>query len=306
MSRVAGLLAKVRGAVDDPKWIRQAYPLLLVLDLLLSLVVIRKVTFTNIDFQAYMEEVQPVLERGETNYSRLNAGTGPIAYPAGFVYIYSFISVVTDGGRNLWVAQGLLLAFQIFTDWVLAELYILGEAPIWTLGLALFSKRVHSIFLLRIFNDAFAAGFGYFALLLLLRNKQVSACAVLSFAVSIKIGPLLYWAPFGLRLVLQRGWASAIPKVAFMVCVQFALALPFIRADYRSYVRRAFGGPGDLQQVWSVNWKFLPAKIFHSQWFPIVLLVCYVLALVTFLWKKWCPQGFMAKNCGLWEWRRTE
>ena len=304
MSRILHFLAQVRRVVNDPGWTTKGYPLLLLLDLLLSCFIIRKISFTNIDFEAYMEEVEPVLARGETNYSNLNAGTGPIAYPAGFVYVYAVISFVTNGGKTLWIAQGIFLMFQMVTDWVLAQLYILGEAPLWTLGLALFSKRVHSIFLLRLFNDALAAGIGYASLLLLLQDRQILACAALSFAVSVKIGPLLYWAPFGLRLVLQGGWSRAVPKVVFMLGIQILLAIPFLVKDAGSYARRAFGGPGDLQQVWSVNWKFVPAEVFYHKWFPAVLATMYGVSLLAFLYKKWCPQGCLSWKCGLWEWKR--
>lgn len=43
---------------------------------------------TEIDWVAYMQEVKGFLD-GERNYLNLRGDTGPLVYPAGFVYIYS-------------------------------------------------------------------------------------------------------------------------------------------------------------------------------------------------------------------------
>lgn len=43
---------------------------------------------TEIDWVAYMQEVKGFLD-GERNYLNLRGDTGPLVYPAGFVYAYS-------------------------------------------------------------------------------------------------------------------------------------------------------------------------------------------------------------------------
>lgn len=43
---------------------------------------------TEIDWVAYMQEVEGFLD-GERNYRNLRGDTGPLVYPAGFVYVYS-------------------------------------------------------------------------------------------------------------------------------------------------------------------------------------------------------------------------
>lgn len=45
-------------------------------------------TDTEIDWVAYMQEVEGFLG-GERNYLNLRGDTGPLVYPAGFVYAYS-------------------------------------------------------------------------------------------------------------------------------------------------------------------------------------------------------------------------
>ena len=43
---------------------------------------------TNIDWDAYMEEVEGFIN-GTYDYTLLKGDTGPLVYPAGFVYIFS-------------------------------------------------------------------------------------------------------------------------------------------------------------------------------------------------------------------------
>jgi alpha-1,3-mannosyltransferase len=51
---------------------------------------------TEIDWQAYMEEVEGFLG-GELDYMNLKGGTGPLVYPAGFVYLFAGIRWLTHG-----------------------------------------------------------------------------------------------------------------------------------------------------------------------------------------------------------------
>lgn len=59
---------------------------------------------TEIDWQAYMEQVAMFLA-GERDYTLIKGGTGPLVYPAAHVYIYSALYYLTDGGRNVLLAQ---------------------------------------------------------------------------------------------------------------------------------------------------------------------------------------------------------
>lgn len=43
-----------------------------------------------------MEEVEGFLG-GELDYMKLKGGTGPLVYPAGFVYLFSAIRWITNG-----------------------------------------------------------------------------------------------------------------------------------------------------------------------------------------------------------------
>jgi hypothetical protein len=60
---------------------------------------------TEIDWIAYMQEVEGFLS-GERNYSNLKGDTGPLVYPAGFVYVFSFLRWLTDDGTNITKGHG--------------------------------------------------------------------------------------------------------------------------------------------------------------------------------------------------------
>lgn len=57
-------------------------------------------TDTEIDWIAYMQEVEGYLS-GERNYYNLGGDTGPLVYPAGFVYVFAVLRILTDQGLNI-------------------------------------------------------------------------------------------------------------------------------------------------------------------------------------------------------------
>lgn len=61
-------------------------------------------TDTEIDWQAYMEQVQQYVS-GERDYMNIKGGTGPLVYPAAHVYIYTALYWITDQGKDILLAQ---------------------------------------------------------------------------------------------------------------------------------------------------------------------------------------------------------
>lgn len=61
---------------------------------------------TKIDWDAYMSQVSGFLG-GERDYRNLKGDTGPLVYPAGFLYIYSAFQYVTGG--EVYPAQVIIL-----------------------------------------------------------------------------------------------------------------------------------------------------------------------------------------------------
>lgn len=85
-------------------------PILIVLEILINAAIIYKIpcnqslnfadlgTDTEIDWIAYMDEVKGVID-GEYDYKELKGPTGPLVYPAGFVYIFGAFYYLTDYGN---------------------------------------------------------------------------------------------------------------------------------------------------------------------------------------------------------------
>lgn len=113
--------------------------------------------------------------------SLLFAGdTGPLVYPAGFLYVFSGLKAVTDDGTNLLKGQVIFAGIYLVVLAAVLKLYSQGRAvPALGFCLLVFSKRMHSIFVLRMFNDCVAVLFGYVAIYLFTKQKVgcVMKCA---------------------------------------------------------------------------------------------------------------------------------
>ena len=76
------------------------------------------------------------------------------------------------------------------------SLYIQSQVvPPWALTLLCLSKRIHSIFILRMFNDSITMLLAYTACLLLIKRKWRWSVLVFSAALSVKMNVLLMAPP---------------------------------------------------------------------------------------------------------------
>jgi len=180
--------------------------LLLLAELLFCLLIIWKVPYTEIDWRAYMEEVEGYL-KGDTNYYNLKGGTGPLVYPAGFVYIYSLLYYVCDSGTNVQRGQYIFAVLYVINLALVFDLYSRSKKlPVWGFLLLCASRRVHSLFVLRLFNDPVAVLLFHASASLACRGKWRLSCLLFSMGVSVKMNILLY-AP-GLLFLLWRGMSE--------------------------------------------------------------------------------------------------
>ncbi|CAN0146433.1 unnamed protein product, partial [Phaeothamnion confervicola] len=242
-------------------------------------------TDTEIDWIAYMQEVGSFLA-GERDYLNMRGDTGPLVYPAGFVYIYSLFHWATDGGANIRLAQYAFVA--IYVSMMAMVLYVYLRAaprsmPLWAYFLPCISKRVHSIFVLRLFNDGVAMWLLYAAVCLFIAQRWRPGCVTYSLAVGVKMNVLLF-APGLLLLLLQS--QPNLPAVAgcLAVCaaIQLVLALPFLAAHPVAYLSRSFDLGRVFEHRWTVNFRFLDEKSFSSPVLSMALLVLTVMALAAF------------------------
>uniref|UniRef100_A0A3P8Y1M7 Dol-P-Man:Man(5)GlcNAc(2)-PP-Dol alpha-1,3-mannosyltransferase n=1 Tax=Esox lucius TaxID=8010 RepID=A0A3P8Y1M7_ESOLU len=254
--------------------------------------VIQKVAYTEIDWKAYMDEVEGVIN-GTYDYTKLKGDTGPLVYPAGFVYIFTALYYITNHGRNIRLAQYLFAVFYLLTLLLVFRIYHRTKKvpPYVFFFVCCASYRIHSIFVLRLFNDPVAMMMLFGAVNLFLDRRWSLGCGLYSLAVSVKMNVLLF-APGLLFLLLSEfGLIRAIPKLSLCAAIQFLLGLPFLMENPTGYITRAFDLGRQFMFKWTVNWRFLPEWLFLSRYFHLVLLAAHLMALLLFVLRRWKRPG---------------
>lgn len=297
--RHAAPWARLWGRLTDPRDTTAGLAtatVLLALEAVLCGLIIWRVPYTEIDWVAYMQEVAGY-RQGELDYVKLKGDTGPLVYPAGFVYLFSWLQSITGG--EVLPAQVVFAALYLATQALVMLLYIKSRSmPPWTLVLLCLSRRLHSIYVLRLFNDCWAMFIAYAATLALQWEKWTLAVLLYSAAVSVKMNVLLM-APGVLAVVLKGATVRDLTKgVVAGLVLQLALGAPFLLAYPSSYVSRAFEFSRVFAYKWTVNWRVLPEAWFTSQRFAFVLLALQLRLLWSFAQRKWfSPEGGLAQAC---------
>lgn len=257
--------------------------------------IIRKVPYTEIDWKAYMEEVAGVLEDGEYDYKHLRGGTGPLVYPAGFVYIYSLLYKVTDHGTNILRAQYIFSGLHSLAMALILLIYRSAHAdgsskkfPLWIVGLLFMSRRVMSLFVLRLFNDCIQTLILYVSILAFVRNRWSLGCLLYSLSVSVKMNALLFAPGLAVLLCQARGTGGFILRI-LGICLtsQISLGLPFLLHAPMSYLSRAFELTREFLYKWSVNGAFLSEEVFLDKKIALGLLVAHLGVLLLFGHLRW-------------------
>ncbi|KAG0315028.1 dolichyl-P-Man:Man(5)GlcNAc(2)-PP-dolichol alpha-1,3-mannosyltransferase [Linnemannia gamsii] len=261
--------------------------LLFLFEILLNIVIIKKIPYTEIDWVAYMQEVSGYL-KGETDYTKLRGDTGPLVYPAGFVYIYSTLYYATDLGENILRGQWIFMGLYMITLVVVFSIYAKDESiPPYVLIPVCLSRRLHSIYVLRLFNDPVAMLFLYAATLAFLNRRWTLSSTLFSLAVSIKMNILLFFPAFGFLLWQTQGIVGTVIQLTNMVLIQVFLSLPFTLHHPKSYLNKAFEFSRVFQYQWTVNWKFLDEKTFLSHGWAKCLLAGHFVVLFAFVFLRW-------------------
>ncbi|XP_062459450.1 dol-P-Man:Man(5)GlcNAc(2)-PP-Dol alpha-1,3-mannosyltransferase isoform X1 [Pezoporus occidentalis] len=186
-----------------------------------NLWVIRRVPYTEIDWKAYMEEVEG-FANGTLDYTRLKGDTGPLVYPAGFVYIFLGLYYATGRGTDIRLAQYLFAGLYLLNLLLVFRIYCRTNKvpPYVFFFMCCASYRIHSIFVLRLFNDPVAVAILFLAINLFLEERWSWGCFFFSLAVSVKMNILLF-APGLLFLLLQQfGLWGCIPKLCICALLQ--------------------------------------------------------------------------------------
>lgn len=261
-------------------------PALFLADALLCSLVIWKVPYTEIDWVAYMEHVAQVLS-GERDYTRIEGGTGPLVYPAAHVYIYTGLYHLTNEGKNILLAQQLFAALYMATLAIVMACYWQAKVPPYVFPLLILSKRLHSIFVLRCFNDCFAVFFLWLAIFFFQRRSWQLGALLYTWGLGIKMSLLLVLPAVGIVLFLGSGLALSIQLAVMMALVQVLIGVPFLAHSPWGYLSKAFEFSRQFFFKWTVNWRFVGEDVFLSKEFALSLLGLHVAVLVGFIASRW-------------------
>jgi len=149
------------------------------------------------------------------------------------------------------------------------------------------SKRLHSIFLLRCFNDSFAILFLFLAIYAYQKRQYTVGSLLYSWGLGIKMSLILSLPAFGVILFLTRGIAGGLRQASLMMQLQVLIGLPFLQQDWKGYLSRSFELSRQFFFKWTVNWRFVPEDIFLSKTFAGALLLAHLAVLGIFVYKKW-------------------
>jgi len=166
-------------------------------------------------------------------------------------------------------------------------LYYRARMPNWTILFLPLSKRLHSIFVLRLFNDCWTTIIMQASILAFSASHDMLGVTLYSLALSVKMSILLYLPAVGLLLLKRRGLLQAILHGGVIILIQLSLGYNLLVEYPWSYLKGSF----DLSRVflykWTVNWKIVDEATFLNPSFANVLLIGHVTLLVAFITLKW-------------------
>ncbi|CAO1629072.1 unnamed protein product [Parajaminaea phylloscopi] len=280
--------------------------LTLLLDAALTLLIIRKVAYTEIDYATYMQQAKLFL-KGARNYADIRGDTGPCVYPAGHLYVYSALHWTTAGGQNLRLAQYIFAAIYLLGQAAIIEVYRKSGMPSLLLAFLPLSKRLHSIYVLRLFNDGIAMTGVWIALALVAHRRLSLASVMASLALSVKMNVLLFLPALAVVIYRAKGFVGAAVDGGLIVVIQALLGLPFLVSHPPAvYLSQAFDVSRQFLYKWTVNLRFLPEEIFLDRRLGVLLLLAHAGLLLLFALTRWTG---IARQGAVWisqTWRRGD
>lgn len=162
-----------------------------------------------------MEQIATYLS-GERNYAKISGSTGPLVYPAAHVYIYRILYALTDEGRDIRLAQYIFIALYLATLTLVMLCYRKAGAPPYMFPLLILSKRLHSIFLLRLFNDGFAVFLLFLAIYCYQKRMWTLGSVAYSMGLGVKMSLLLALPAIGMVLWQGMGRDRALKQALLM------------------------------------------------------------------------------------------
>jgi alpha-1,3-mannosyltransferase len=289
MTILQASLRLVRSLLSDPQYFWYLAALIILGDAVLTQLIIRFVSFTEIDWETYMIQAQ-IASKGELDYSNITGPTGPTVYPAGHLYIHRLLYDFTEGGTNIKMAQQMYGTLYLTLVTLVCAIYRrTASVPNWMLLMLPLSKRLHSIFVLRLFNDCWSVVAVHAAVLAYqYRGMELLATILFSIALSVKMSALLYLPGLLVILFKRLGPLRTVAHIATLVLVQLVIGRHYIRAYPWEYLHASFDFSRVFLYKWTVNWRFVHENTFLSSRWSKGLLLGHLTALVLFGSFRWC------------------
>ncbi|XP_072935845.1 lethal(2)neighbour of Tid protein [Epargyreus clarus] len=271
----------LKGLVTNPAQLPFVALLILVAELILNVLIVERVPYTEIDWKAYMQECEGFLN-GTLDYSKLRGDTGPLVYPAGFVYIYSMFYYLTNRGENIKLAQYLFIGVYLMLLSCVLRIYIrTKKVPPYVLVITILtSYRIHSIHVLRMFNDPIAVLFLFMSLNFFLDSKWYLGSIFYSLGVSVKMNILLYAPALFFFYLINLGVLETMKQLFVCGLIQILLGMPFLIVEPIAYLKGSFDVGRVFNHTWTVNYRFLDVKTFESSYFHLALLAIHIILLI--------------------------
>ncbi|GAA5890456.1 hypothetical protein JCM6882_002927 [Rhodosporidiobolus microsporus] len=308
---------------------------LLAWEAVVCVAILKKVRYTEIDFSTYLQQAELFLN-GERDYSQIRGESGLCYYPAAHLYLYSLLYYLVrpifgevDGvparivGGHLQLAQLAFAGVYVLSLGLVFVLYSRNKKlPQYLLPILCVSKRLHSIYVLRMFNDALCMLFLYAALVLYTdlsgsrtsrRLKWVGGTVLFALALNTKMSILLFLPALLYTLFVYHSPLTCLFHTLLLLASQLLLALPFIRPSstspsallkavlsdpsspstlsslsdaalpLRTYLTQAYSLSRSFLYEFTVNWRWLQdEELFLSKGFANALLAAHALGLALF------------------------
>lgn len=212
------------------------------------------------------------------------------------MYVFIAFYYLTNHGLDVLRAQWIFATIYIFNLIVVLAIYrrlFQKERfpPYLLLFLVFTAYRIHSIYVLRLFNDAVAMLFLYTAVWLFVNQKWSLGSTFFSIAVSVKMNILLFAPGLLVVLILFLGWQGTLVQIVICALVQVVVGAPFLLNNPVSYINGAFNFGRVFLYQWTVNWRMLPEWLFLHKAFHLVLLLTHLLVVFAFARKHWTRHG---------------
>lgn len=176
-------------------------------------------------------------------------------------------------------AQQLFAAIYLLQLALTFAIYQVTQTPWLAYFLALGSRRLRSIYVLRMFNDGIAMPLMFASIWALTRRRWGWSCGLFGAALSVKMNVLLFYPAFLLIHLVETGVTRTLKGQLLVAAWQIVPALPFMFTDTGAYLRRAYNVGRRFEWKWTVNWRFLGMERFLALQHSPTLLILHAIGL---------------------------